>query len=41
MVLHQIPDLPWEVVSIDLFIENNINNLVIAEHYSDFWELEL
>ena len=39
MMSHRLPDLPWDFISMDLFMEGNANYLVMVDHYSDYWEL--
>ena len=38
-MLHQpVPDLPWQMVSQDLFQHEHSNYLITVDHYSDFFE---
>ncbi|XP_028412521.1 uncharacterized protein LOC114535405 [Dendronephthya gigantea] len=40
MKSHEIPVLPWQKVSVDLFHLDGKNYLVTIDHYSDFFELD-
>ena len=39
MISYEFPSLPWDYVSLDLFVESDKNYLIIVDHYSDYWEL--
>lgn len=41
MKTQEIPALPWERISVDLFQLDGKHNLVTVDHYSDFIELDL
>ncbi|KAL2078306.1 hypothetical protein ACEWY4_025991 [Coilia grayii] len=38
---HELPTRPWQIVSTDLFQQNGKDFLVMVDHYSDFWEIDL
>lgn len=40
MQSHDIPELPWTKVSVDLFSFDGKDYLVTVDHYSDFFELD-
>ena len=40
MKSHDIPVLPWQKISVDLFHLDGKNYLVTIDHYSDFFELD-
>ncbi len=37
--LHEIPDLPWQIVATDLFEWNNLHYIVIVDSYSGWFEM--
>lgn len=41
MLSHPLPRRPWHIVSMDLFSHGRKDYLLIVDHYSDFWEIEL
>lgn len=41
MLSHDIPSRPWQIVSMDLFNHRQKDYLLIVDHFSDFWEIEL
>lgn len=41
MLSHPLPSRPWQIVSMDLFSYGRKDYLLIVDHYSDFWEIEL
>lgn len=41
MLSHELPTRPWQIVSMDLFAHREKDYLLIVDHYSDFWEIEL
>ncbi len=41
MLSHDIPNRPWQIVSMDLFSHRQKDYLLIVDHFSDFWEIEL
>uniref|UniRef100_A0A8C6ULU0 Gypsy retrotransposon integrase-like protein 1 n=1 Tax=Neogobius melanostomus TaxID=47308 RepID=A0A8C6ULU0_9GOBI len=41
MLSHPLPTRPWQIVSMDLFTHGRKDYLLIVDHYSDFWEIEL
>ena len=41
MLSHELPIRPWQIVSMDLFTHRQKEYLLIVDHYSDFWEIEL
>ena len=41
MLSHELPTRPWQIVSMDLFSYGRKDYLLIVDHYSDFWEIEL
>ncbi|GAA6096806.1 uncharacterized protein K02A2.6-like, partial [Tachysurus ichikawai] len=41
MLSHVIPSRPWQIVSMDLFGHRQKDYLIIVDHFSDFWEIEL
>ncbi|XP_054283219.1 uncharacterized protein K02A2.6-like [Macrosteles quadrilineatus] len=40
MQTHEVPDLPWQRVAMDIFTLRRKNYLVTIDYYSDFWELD-
>ena len=40
MQSHTIQSRPWESVSADLFQQDGSKDLVLVDHYSDYFELE-
>lgn len=40
MMSHDIPERPWQTVSIDLFSYAGKDFLIMVDHYSDYWEVE-
>lgn len=40
MMSHELPTRPWQIVSADLFQLNGKDFLLIADHHSDFWEID-
>lgn len=41
MMSHEIPSRPWQIISMDLFNYAGKEHLIIVDHYSDFWEIDL
>ncbi|XP_044287426.1 uncharacterized protein K02A2.6-like [Varanus komodoensis] len=41
MMSHVLPTLAWQIVSMDLLSYVGQDFLLIVDHYSDFWEIEL
>lgn len=41
MMSHELPTRAWQIVSMDLFSHRQKDYLLIVDHYSDFWEIEL
>uniref|UniRef100_A0A1A8Q4A2 Gypsy retrotransposon integrase-like protein 1 n=1 Tax=Nothobranchius rachovii TaxID=451742 RepID=A0A1A8Q4A2_9TELE len=41
MMSHALPRRPWQIVSMDLFRQAGKDFLLMVDHYSDFWEIEL
>ncbi|KAJ8395956.1 hypothetical protein AAFF_G00026640 [Aldrovandia affinis] len=41
MLPHDLPTRPWQILSMDMFAHRQKDYLLIVEHYSDFWEIEL
>ncbi|CDQ64849.1 unnamed protein product [Oncorhynchus mykiss] len=41
MMSHELPTRAWQIVSMDLFSHRQEDYLLIVDHYSDFWEIEL
>ncbi|KAL2098344.1 hypothetical protein ACEWY4_007551 [Coilia grayii] len=41
MLSHELPTRPWQIVSMDLFSHRQKDYLLLVDHYSDFWEIEL
>uniref|UniRef100_A0A8D2JBQ7 Integrase catalytic domain-containing protein n=1 Tax=Varanus komodoensis TaxID=61221 RepID=A0A8D2JBQ7_VARKO len=41
MMSHVLPTRPWQIVSTDLLSYAGQGFLLIVDHYSDFWEIEL
>uniref|UniRef100_A0A8C5MJX5 Gypsy retrotransposon integrase-like protein 1 n=1 Tax=Leptobrachium leishanense TaxID=445787 RepID=A0A8C5MJX5_9ANUR len=41
MMSHVLPTRPWQIVSMDLLNYAGKDFLLIVDHYSDFWEIEL
>ena len=41
MMSHALPTRAWQIVSMDLFSHRQKDYLLIVDHYSDFWEIEL
>ena len=41
MMSHELPTHPWQIVSTDLFQQNGKDFLLIVDHHSDFWEVDL
>lgn len=40
MQSHKIPDLPWQIVSQDIFTLHSTQYLVTVDHYSDYFEID-
>ena len=38
---HALPTQPWQILSMDLFRQAGKDFLLMVDHYSDFWEIEL
>lgn len=41
MMSHLLSTHPWQLVSIDLFSYTRQDFLLMVDHYSDFWEIDL
>ncbi|XP_060774454.1 uncharacterized protein K02A2.6-like [Neoarius graeffei] len=41
MMSHALPTWPWQILSMDLFKQAGKDFLLMVDHYSDFWEIEL
>uniref|UniRef100_A0A673W9M9 Gypsy retrotransposon integrase-like protein 1 n=1 Tax=Salmo trutta TaxID=8032 RepID=A0A673W9M9_SALTR len=41
MMSHELPIRPWQIVSLDLFQHSGKDFLLVVDHYSDFWEIDL
>ena len=41
MMSHPLPTRPWQLVSMDLYSYAAQNFLLVVDHYSDFWEIDL
>ncbi|XP_041440689.1 uncharacterized protein K02A2.6-like [Xenopus laevis] len=41
MMSHPLPTRPWQILSMDIFNYAGKDFLLIVDHYSDFWEIEL
>ncbi|KAJ8006345.1 hypothetical protein DPEC_G00134270 [Dallia pectoralis] len=41
MMSHPLPKRPWQIVSMDLFNHAGKDFLLVVDHYSDFWEVDL
>eukprot|EP00063_Salmo_salar_P032454 XP_014007289.1 PREDICTED: uncharacterized protein LOC106575331 [Salmo salar] len=41
MMSHELPTRAWQIVSMDLVLLSVAEYLLIVDHYSDFWEIEL
>lgn len=41
MMTHELPTRPWQIVSLDLFQHSGKDFLLLVDHYSDFWEIDL
>lgn len=41
MMSHALPSRPWQILSMDLFKQAGKDFLIMVDHYSDFWEIEL
>ena len=41
MMSHPLPTRPWQLVSMDLFSYARQDFLLMVDHYSDFWEIDL
>ncbi|KAJ8387828.1 hypothetical protein AAFF_G00149770 [Aldrovandia affinis] len=41
MLSHDLPTRPWQILSMDMFTHRQKDYLLIVNHYSDFWEIEL
>ena len=41
MMSHPLPACPWQLVSLDLFSYARQDFLLMVNHYSDFWEINL
>lgn len=41
MMSHPLPTRPWQIVSMDLFNHAGKDFLLVVDHYSDFWEVDL
>jgi hypothetical protein len=41
MMSHELPMCPWQIVSLDLFQHSGKDFLLVVDHYSDFWEIDL
>lgn len=40
MQTHEVPDLPWKRVALDILTYKQKNFLLIVDYYSDFWEID-
>lgn len=38
---HALSTRPWQIISMDLFKQAGKDFLLMVDHYSDFWEIEL
>lgn len=41
MLSHELPTRPWQIMSIDLFRHSGKDFLMLVDHYSDFWEIDI
>lgn len=41
MISHELPTRPWETVSMDIYSYAGKEFLIIVDHYSDYWEVDL
>lgn len=41
MMSHEIPTRSWQIISMDLFNYAGKEYLLLVDHYSDFWEIDL
>lgn len=41
MMLHELPTCPWQMVSLDPFQHSGKDYLLLVNHYSDFWEIDI
>ncbi|KAI4894807.1 hypothetical protein NFI96_015293, partial [Prochilodus magdalenae] len=41
MLSHEVPNRPWQILSMDLFSHRQKDYLLVVDHYSDFWEIDL
>ncbi|KAK5908124.1 hypothetical protein CgunFtcFv8_016208 [Champsocephalus gunnari] len=41
LMLHDIPTRPWQTVSMDILSYAGQDLIVLVDHYSDFWEIDL
>lgn len=38
---HEIPGRPWQIVSMDLYAYGGRDFLIIVDHYTDYWEIDI
>ncbi|KAJ8371210.1 hypothetical protein SKAU_G00112380 [Synaphobranchus kaupii] len=41
LLSHELPTRPWQIVSLDLFQHSGKDFLLLVDHYSDFWEIDV
>lgn len=41
MLSYELPTRPWQIVSLCLFQLNGKDFLMLVDHYSDFWEMDV
>ncbi|KAJ8290613.1 hypothetical protein GJAV_G00015280 [Gymnothorax javanicus] len=41
MLSHELPTNPWQIVSLNLFQHSGKDFLLVVDHYSDFWEIDV
>lgn len=41
MYSHELPTRPWKIISMDLFQYGGKDFILLVDHYSDFWEIDL
>lgn len=41
MLSHELPTRPWQIVSLDLFQHSGKDFLMLVDHYSDYWEIDV